>query len=316
MKLSVALCSYNGAKYIKEQIDSILNQTMPVHEIVVCDDGSTDETLQIVEKIHGDAPTDIRVYKNEKKLGVCANFQKAINFCKGDVVFLSDQDDIWMQEKVESVVDYLENHPQIDVVFTDAALIDADGNSSALVPANLWGYHFTEIDRRVFDSGMQLESFVNGRVHATGATMAVRRLFIVEHPFLPLWNRGEVMHDYAITLLAAEGNRLGYIDQTLIKYRLHQNQTCSVFVEPFDIDYQIYVINNSILPFLHNEKAVDRINFAKYRLRQTRRLIGGLTLLFKTSKYRLLYGKNGGVLLKTDLVSWRKMLNNRFLDHK
>ena len=314
MNFSVALCSYNGAKYIKEQIFSILEQTMPVDEIVICDDGSTDETLQIIEKIRVGAPIDIRVYKNELNLGVCANFQKAINLCKGDVVFLSDQDDVWLPEKVETVASYLENHPKIDVVFTDADLIDNDGNSSDMVPTNLWGYHFVEIDRKVFDSGMQIEPFVNGRVHATGATMAARHSFIVEHPFLPLWEHGEVMHDYAISLMAAERNKLGYINAKLIKYRLHQDQTCSVFFEPFDIDYQIYVINNCILPFIHNEQIVDRIDFAKFRLRQTRRLIGSMRLLLKTPQYRSLYGKKGWVLLKTDLVSWKKMMNNRVLD--
>ena len=81
MKLSVALCTYNGAKYIEEQILSIMNQTMPVDEIVVCDDGSTDETLQIINRIKEKSRVEIRVFCNDTTLGVCAIFQKAVDLC-------------------------------------------------------------------------------------------------------------------------------------------------------------------------------------------------------------------------------------------
>ena len=76
--LSVALCTYNGEKYIREQIESIINQTMLVDEIVVCDDGSTDDTLNVIKQINAETPVNIRIYQNETNLGVCANFQKAV----------------------------------------------------------------------------------------------------------------------------------------------------------------------------------------------------------------------------------------------
>lgn len=81
MKISVALCTYNGSKYIEEQLRSILNQTMQVDEIVICDDGSRDDTIQIIEEVKKEALTDIRIYRNETNLGVCANFQKAVDLC-------------------------------------------------------------------------------------------------------------------------------------------------------------------------------------------------------------------------------------------
>ena len=124
MKCSVALCTYNGAKYIEEQIRSILDQTLPVDEIVVCDDGSTDETPQIVEEIAKDVSVDIHVYRNDNNLGVCANFQKAVDLCQGDIVFLSDQDDIWYPHKVKTIVDWFDNNPNKSVVFSNADLID------------------------------------------------------------------------------------------------------------------------------------------------------------------------------------------------
>jgi len=101
MTTSVALCTYNGAKYIEEQLRSIIDQTHRVNEIVVCDDGSIDETLEIVEKIKQQtSDIDFKISVNKPNLGVCANFDKAIHECSGDIIFLSDQDDIWMKNKL------------------------------------------------------------------------------------------------------------------------------------------------------------------------------------------------------------------------
>ena len=309
---SVALCTYNGERYIREQIESIINQTMPVDEIVVCDDGSTDDTIQIIEKLRSETDITLRVFKNEEKLGVGKNFQKAVDLCKGNIIFLSDQDDVWLPNKVETISSFFEKNNQIDVVFTDAELIDGTGQTVMLTPNNLWGYHFTKEYKKMFDSGMQLEPFIIGRNHATGATMAVRRDFAAKHPFVAMCSHGEVLHDFALAIFAAECNSLGYLEQKLTKYRIHSNQTCGIIITPFDIDYQTYVIETCILPYLHDKKAIERTLFVKYRLRQTRRVGGLLSMVFNVHNYCKNYGMHWGLVFKYDFKNWVKATKCRF----
>jgi len=101
MKLSVALCTFNGEIFLKEQLDSILNQSINIDEIIVCDDQSTDNTKQILESYKKDNPDLFKIYYNEKNLRSNKNFEKAIKLTSGDYIFLSDQDDIWKENKVE-----------------------------------------------------------------------------------------------------------------------------------------------------------------------------------------------------------------------
>lgn len=100
MKLSVALCTYNGESFLQQQLDSILQQELSVDEIVICDDGSTDRTISIIEsyKQRYHYPTFI-LEQNKKNKGVRKNFEYAISLCSGDIIFLSDQDDVWQCEK-------------------------------------------------------------------------------------------------------------------------------------------------------------------------------------------------------------------------
>lgn len=220
MIISVALCTYNGARFIQEQIESILNQTIKVDEIVVCDDGSKDDTISIIEKFQGTA-TDIRVYRNETNIGVCANFQKAINLCHGDIIFLSDQDDVWHSDKVKVIMNFFQENEDKQVVFSDGLLINSNGNT--ISNKTLWGtIGFTkraQIDM-IDGLGPEIFSYEN---RATGATMAIRRTFIEENPFLNVCN-GTILHDGALALLGIAKNKLGYISQPLINYRIHTEQ--------------------------------------------------------------------------------------------
>ena len=97
--ISVALASYNGEKYIEEQINSILYQSMKVDRIVICDDNSKDNTIKIIEKLIKKG-FPINLHKNDRNLGYALNFMKCINLCNSNYIFLSDQDDIWFKNKV------------------------------------------------------------------------------------------------------------------------------------------------------------------------------------------------------------------------
>ncbi len=312
MTTSVALCTYNGTHYIQEQIESILNKTIPVDEIVVCDDGSTDNTIQVIENLREKSSGKIRIIRNERKIGVGDNFQKAVDLCKGDIIFLSDQDDVWMPNKVETISSFFKENSKIDVIFTDAELIDETGQTVTFVPNNLWGYHFTGDYKKMFGLGLQLEPFIIGHTHATGATMAVRRDFATRHPFAAMCSHGEVLHDFALAIFAAENNSLGCLEQKLTQYRIHSSQTCGLINNPLDIDHQTYVIDTSILPYLHNENAIERTRFIKYRLRQTRRFFGFISMLLHIHEYRKCYGKHLGNAIQYDFKSWTKTMWNRF----
>lgn len=313
MMLSVALCTYNGERYIREQIESILNQTIPVDEIVICDDGSTDNTLSLVNSYCLKTPK-IKVYQNSEKLGVSKNFNKAVSLCRGDIVFFSDQDDIWYPNKVSTIINYFESNPNIDVVFSDADLIDTKGNVLSGIPNTLWEYTFNSNDRKLFQSNLKLECFLAGN-HTTGATMAIRRSFYIDNGFLHLCN-DEMLHDYAVTLIAAEKKRIGMIENKLIGYRIHAAQTCGLFNDTSQdyvkkTYYSIYVINKYIRPFLKEVDSVRRADFLCFRLKQTCRAVGALIILINIIKYSFYYKQYAPRMLWLDEVAWAKQMKTR-----
>ena len=103
------MCTFDGADYVRAQLDSIAAQSQPPEEIVVCDDRSNDDTAQIVRDFAASANFPVRIEINERRLGPLANFGKAIGLCRGDVVFLSDQDDIWKPHKMARMLELLDS---------------------------------------------------------------------------------------------------------------------------------------------------------------------------------------------------------------
>jgi glycosyltransferase involved in cell wall biosynthesis len=128
MKVSVALASYNGARFIDEQLASLAAQTRLPDELVVCDDGSTDDTLAHVERFAAGAPFEVRIVRNPDNLGFSGNFQRALSLVTGDVVFICDQDDIWYPEKIATSLAALESDPAAALVVNDEHLMDGEGN--------------------------------------------------------------------------------------------------------------------------------------------------------------------------------------------
>lgn len=220
MKVSVALCIYNGAKYIREQLESILNQTKRVDEIVLCDDGSHDDTLAIVEDIRVNSDVTIRVYRNEHNVGFKENFFNAIDRCQGELVFLADQDDVWHSNKVETIVKWFDSHSDKMVVFTDATLIDGDGKP---LEGSLWQrFGFDWKKQKYFDHGYALDIW-GWSNRATGATMAVRKDFIDQIQWRQYANK---FHDSIISWQGVATHSIGYINDKLVDYRLHDAQVC------------------------------------------------------------------------------------------
>jgi glycosyltransferase involved in cell wall biosynthesis len=130
--VSIAMATCNGARYLQEQLDSFVCQTHQPDELVVTDDGSTDETLQILERFQAGAPFAVRVDRNETRLGVAKNFERAMSLCSGDIIFLSDQDDVWFPHKIETVVGEFERAGSIYVVINDQLITDGALRSSGV----------------------------------------------------------------------------------------------------------------------------------------------------------------------------------------
>lgn len=126
--LSIALCTYNGSRFLREQLDSLASQTRLPDEVVVCDDGSSDCSVKLVEQWAQEVPFSVRIEVNEQNLGFAANFQKALSLCTGDFVFPSDQDDVWNVNKLEKMADVFEKQPEVGLVFCNAKVVDENRN--------------------------------------------------------------------------------------------------------------------------------------------------------------------------------------------
>jgi glycosyltransferase involved in cell wall biosynthesis len=216
--ISVALCTYNGARFLAEQLESIAHQTRPPDELIVCDDLSSDETVEIIKAFAGRVAYPVRLEINQSRLGSIKNFEKAINTCQGDIISLADQDDLWKPQKLAVLEHALQDHPKAGYVFSDAELIDECG---APLRATLWeSIRFTDSARRSFAGSGQVARLLY-RNAATGATMAFRS--DLRNVVLPI--SLFCVHDYWIALLSSALGLYGVpTSERLILYRQHGGQ--------------------------------------------------------------------------------------------
>ena len=223
--ISVALCTYNGEKYISQQLDSILTQSMPVDEIVINDDCSTDSTMIILNDYASQYP-QIKYKTNSSNIGFVKNFEKTISECYGDYIFFSDQDDIWKKDKVKITIDYLKETGMYGV-FTDGLLIDQFGRS-------LGDTLFSRIKLIPYIENSLLgkyafEVLCLNRNYVTGATLAITKT--AKKLVIPFKTSSNIYHDMWVALKLSANDKLGYINQQLISYRIHPNQECGLYVD-------------------------------------------------------------------------------------
>jgi len=199
--ISVALATYNGRLYLTEQLASLVAQHRPPDELVVSDDRSTDGTVELLEEFARTAPFRVRIYRNERNLGVLRNFEKALSLCEGDIVFLSDQDDVWLPEKIAEVVRVFEGTPGALAVINDKLIADENlVPTGATMLGNIRGF------------GSPDSNFV------AGCCSAFRREWL--RIALPI-PQGAIAHD---TWLVGLAHRLGVVsisEKPLQYYRRH-----------------------------------------------------------------------------------------------
>ena len=203
--VSVCMATFNGEKFIKGQIESILVQLQPEDELIISDDGSTDSTLQIISSIQD---SRIHIFKNSFR-NVVKNFEFAINQSSGDYIFLSDQDDIWHEDKVAAYLNCF-NESNADLIVSDVAFIDERGNNKKeqFYPKGFKGSTLTNLRKNNF----------------IGCAMAFK-----EHTkkwFLP-FPINTPMHDWWIGLTIGKKGTIKFLDQKLIYYRRHNDNVTS-----------------------------------------------------------------------------------------
>ncbi len=209
--VSVCIATYNGEKYIKEQLDSILCQLEKNDEIVLSDDHSVDNTLNIVESCKDNR---IHIFTNNRKRGVCGNFENAISNSKGDYIFLSDQDDFWLPQKVRISIEKIQQiekkHPNWPVlIFTDLSVVNSD---LSILIDSIWKK--TGQDPNL--SACPEILCVSNRI--MGCTMAFNKF--AKEVSLPI-NENAIMHDWWIALCVAKKGIVEAIRIPTLLYRQH-----------------------------------------------------------------------------------------------
>lgn len=319
MELSVAICTFNGAKYIHEQLQSILNQELLVHEIVVCDDGSTDGTLEIVRGIatkYSNVAWNIQ--RNPKSFGVTKNFERAIKLCSGDVVFLSDQDDVWYKNKTKVVVDFFNNHPETDIVFSDADIVDENGK--LLTNHSLLDAWSLLPNISLWNAGLKFE-IMNMDNRVTGATIAFKKR--CSDKFLPFEEDTRYLHDYQIALFGCAYNSIELIPEHLMAYRQHGKNVMGISSDnwvytgvPFRKLFPEVVEPIPVKQVCLRFKS-PRLEFYKHRLRNYDSIFGKLRLIQLLPQYIRYYSRFGITIFLSDyLYGISNNLRNRCIMSK
>lgn len=231
MRLSVALCTYNGSRFLEKQLNSVLNQTIAVDEIIICDDNSSDETIKIINIYQDKNPGLIRVFQNKPGLGTIKNFEKAISKTTGDLIFLSDQDDIWYPEKVEKSINFFKQNQKCVLLFSDGDLID---NEDLKIAGSLWTKWGFDDEKKSLWSNNKLafNSLVKGDNKITGATVCFKAS--LKNKIYPIALPLDYWHDGWLGTHAAAVEGLFFINEPLIKYRVHDSQQVGISNQGLD----------------------------------------------------------------------------------
>jgi glycosyltransferase involved in cell wall biosynthesis len=210
MNVSVAMATYNGEKFLKQQVDSILSQLSSDDELIISDDHSSDQTLSFIENYKQEDPR-VKLFMNEES-GVTSNFENAIKHTQNELIFLSDQDDIWKPEKVETIKSYYEKNPKIQMIMSDITVVDSE------IKTTIESFYEFRGSRSGVIKNIVKNSYI-------GCAMSFRKELKVQ--ILPI-PRNVPMHDMWIGLVADMNKSALLIPEKLIYYRRHDETVTSV----------------------------------------------------------------------------------------
>lgn len=216
-RISIAMATYNGAMYLREQLDSIAQQELLPYELVITDDLSSDSTFDIVDNFSSTAPFPVRFYRNDKKQGVTENFFRAANLCEGEIIAFCDQDDVWLPGKLARCSEVLENESVLLCIHS-AELIDKDNN----LIGRKWPHYDTHTVKPSNNDNLWYDTY-------PGFSMVFKKklLYLIPTikefgPYLStMW-----YHDSYIAFLAVNLGNVVFLSDILALYRQHGQNTC------------------------------------------------------------------------------------------
>ncbi len=214
-KVDILLATYNGEKYLKEQIDSILNQTYDSFRLIISDDCSIDKTREILEE-YAKKDDRVVVFNQDINLGVTKNFEFLLSKVESEYFMFSDQDDIWKEDKIQKCLEKIKKE-NADLVYSDLEVVDADLNVTYESYWKLKGFYKKVKKYNDFNS-LYLNNYI------TGCTMFSKKECI--NTILPFPHTSEfVIFDYWMALMISQSGKMAYIEEPLTKYRQHKKNT-------------------------------------------------------------------------------------------
>lgn len=229
---SIALCTYNGENYLHTQWQSLLDQHQPPDEVIICDDQSTDGTVALLRQLAANAPFTVRILENNQRLGSSRNVERALRECTGDLIFICDQDDCWLPEKVSNLTTYMVDHSSAQLAFCDAWVTNErlEGRQN-----RFWEeVRFDDRARERWRAGKSMEVMLEGN-RVMGCATVIRRSFLTRLLPIPDHVPGYI-YDGWLGLVSAACGVIHFIDLPLQLYRTHTQQQVGVRpVEPGEL---------------------------------------------------------------------------------
>lgn len=286
--ISIAMATFNGASYLREQIDSLLTQTMPFEELIICDDASSDDTVSI---ICGYMLCDkrIRLHQNREHIGFKANFEQALRMCHGDFIALCDQDDIWLPNHIEML------HSEIGdrmLVCGDALLIDADGLPDGRILSRIKNF------RKGADDCEAIFRFMAYYQNPfQGASMMMHRKFLSIALPIPVDVR---FHDVWFAHVACLFGSFRFVNKPITQWRMHDHNTSGRHV----CHHPLRTVAGHFLKKATENNRMELIESIVNRF--------GDEILLQIDKYVLKYYQLGGVKRRFvnvvyEIINYRKI---------
>jgi len=249
--ISIAMTTYNGSKYLKEQLDSIYSQTYKNFEVIVVDDVSTDQTVHILEQYK--RKHKLIYFVNDTNMGVTKNFEKAISMCSGKYIALADQDDIWLPKKLEILH---KNISDASLIYSNACIINEKSEIQKKTAKEIYSLYGLDSSTKDVYNYIVLNSFI------LGCSVLFKQELVKD--LIPIFQTSR-NHDWWLTVCAYKRSGINYIDEILIKYRHHDNNY-SRQGDKASFIHKIFNFYSKSRNFDRQEKIIEQYKIVKYLL--------------------------------------------------
>lgn len=300
--ISVAMATYNGEKYILEQLESIRSQTIQVNEVIINDDCSTDQTVKLISDfISANNLMHWKVFINKTNLGFSKNFYEAVNKTNGDIIFLADQDDVWLSNKVDITQQVFKNNKNLKVLSSGQIFIDAKGRS---INNNVNG--ITIENQKMNLRYLPFDFFIGNSV-IPGCTMCISKeikQFLLDFGAPDLSK--SFGHDWYFSIVGAALGNFGSINNVLLKRRIHNNNASKASLRKTTVLASKVEKRNKYLEqiieahqFILTNEVFEK-NLTKQDIKKTKQMLGFFKkrLEFKTTKIFFIWISLGFNFLK------------------